>query len=209
MIPNLAIIDPSVTDTLPKKVIACSGFDVISHAIGRYLWSLISLICRIIYSSPFSNKTKSQAPIWTVGSIFLKLIGSVPFIKVPILMVTLAVQKPSDFLGGIFWELIPIQKIKKHVIKWCLLPCWREVVWETAELTFQYLFVSSQIWDLKHGMSYPVSGLVRDFKEEGYPNIPLIPHGMSVILNAPAVFRFTSFADHERHLKGTQIFNVS
>jgi len=35
----------------------------------------------------------------------------------------------------------------------------------------------------------PVSGMVRDFVPAGYPvRRPLIPHGMSVILNAPAVF---------------------
>ena len=46
---------------------------------------------------------------------------------------------------------------------------------------------------LPHGMSYPVSGHVRDFRAPGYPrDHPLVPHGISVILNAPAVFRFTA-----------------
>jgi len=53
---------------------------------------------------------------------------------------------------------------------------------------------------LAHAMSYPVSGMVRDFTADGYPTPhPLVPHGMSVALNAPAVFRFTAPADPERH----------
>ena len=54
---------------------------------------------------------------------------------------------------------------------------------------------------LPHGMSYPVSGMVRDYVPEGYPpDTPIIPHGMSVALNAPAVFRFTAPSNPQRHL---------
>jgi hydroxyacid-oxoacid transhydrogenase len=55
---------------------------------------------------------------------------------------------------------------------------------------------------LPHGMSYPVSGHVRSFRAPGYQvDHPLVPHGVSVILNAPAVFRFTAAADPGRHLQ--------
>ena len=47
---------------------------------------------------------------------------------------------------------------------------------------------------LPHGMSYPVSGHVKTYQRAGIRRAdhPLVPHGMSVILNAPAVFRFTA-----------------
>jgi hydroxyacid-oxoacid transhydrogenase len=59
---------------------------------------------------------------------------------------------------------------------------------------------------LAHGMSYPVSGMVRDYVPEGYPpQHPLIPHGMAVVLNAPAVFRFTAPADPGLHLYAAKL----
>ena len=62
---------------------------------------------------------------------------------------------------------------------------------------------------LPHGMSYPVSGMVRDFRMEGYAvDRPLVPHGISVILNAPAVFRFTASANAERHLQAAEILGA-
>jgi hydroxyacid-oxoacid transhydrogenase len=59
---------------------------------------------------------------------------------------------------------------------------------------------------LIHGMSYPVSGMVRDFVPEGYvTDGPIVPHGMAVVLNAPAVLRFTAQVDPERHLYAAQL----
>ena len=58
---------------------------------------------------------------------------------------------------------------------------------------------------LPHGMSYPVSGGVKTYSAPGYvTDHALVPHGMSVILNAPSVFRFTADANPTRHLQAAE-----
>jgi len=54
---------------------------------------------------------------------------------------------------------------------------------------------------LCHGMSYPVSSQNKSYTAPGYERVghPIIPHGLSVIVNAPAVFQWTAPANPQRH----------
>ncbi len=62
---------------------------------------------------------------------------------------------------------------------------------------------------LPHGMSYPVAGMVRDYMPPGYETgHPLVPHGVAVIVNAPAVFRFTASSSPQRHLEAAAVLGA-
>jgi alcohol dehydrogenase class IV len=53
---------------------------------------------------------------------------------------------------------------------------------------------------LPHAMAYSVAGLIRDYHPAGFPgHEPMCPHGISVIVNAPSVFRTTAEALPARH----------
>ncbi len=63
---------------------------------------------------------------------------------------------------------------------------------------------------LCHGMSYPISGQnPAGFRQTGYEvSAPLIPHGVSVAVTSPTVFRFTAPSNPERHLQAAEAFGV-
>jgi len=58
-------------------------------------------------------------------------------------------------------------------------------------------------------MSYPISSQNPGYMHAGYsiPD-PIIPHGVSVAVTAPAVFRFTAASNPERHLQAAEVFGV-
>ena len=61
---------------------------------------------------------------------------------------------------------------------------------------------------LCHGCSYPIAGMIRDrgYHPEAYASAgkDLVPHGLSVTITAPEVFKFTGEACPDRHLKGAE-----
>lgn len=171
--PVLGIIDPNNTRTLPRLAAACSGLDVLSHA----LESLTALP----YSRRPAPEQLNLRPAYQ---------GANPI---------------SDI-----WAARAIEMVSAHLGRAIEDP-------EDDEARGQMLLAAAFAGigfgnagvHLPHGMSYPVSGMVRDFMPEGYKtDHPLIPHGMSVILNAPAVFRFTAPADPARHLYAARLMGA-
>jgi hydroxyacid-oxoacid transhydrogenase len=63
---------------------------------------------------------------------------------------------------------------------------------------------------IPHACAYPIAGLNRSYRPAGYPgDHPLVPHGQSVIVTAPAAFRFTYEAAAERHHRVAELLTGS
>jgi alcohol dehydrogenase class IV len=59
---------------------------------------------------------------------------------------------------------------------------------------------------IPHACAYPIAGLKHVHQPPGYPaDHPFVPHGHSVIVTAPATFRFTYEAAPERHEHAAQL----
>jgi len=61
---------------------------------------------------------------------------------------------------------------------------------------------------LPHACAYPIAGRVRGYRPPDYPQAePMVPHGESVSLTAPAAFRFTFPSSPERHLHAAALLD--
>ncbi|MBW6493176.1 MAG: iron-containing alcohol dehydrogenase [Burkholderiaceae bacterium] len=55
---------------------------------------------------------------------------------------------------------------------------------------------------IPHAMSYSIATLRHEYIAAGYEDRhPMVPHGIAVVINAPAAFRFTASASPDRHLE--------
>lgn len=60
-----------------------------------------------------------------------------------------------------------------------------------------------------HAIAYPIAGMVKHFTPPDYPcDEPMIPHGLSVVVTAPAVFRWTYPTNPQRHLHAAQLLGA-
>ena len=61
---------------------------------------------------------------------------------------------------------------------------------------------------IPHACSYPIAGLKPEYYAPNYPqDHPLVPHGWSVIVTAPAVFRFIYSSNPERHRRVAKVLS--
>lgn len=171
--PALGIVDPDNTRTLPRMAAACTGFDVLVHALESYT------------NLPFDKREAPENP-----ALRPAYQGSNPI---------------SDV-----WAREAIRIVSRNIIR---------VVEDQGDdgarsrmiiaATFAGIGFGNAGLHLPHGMSYPVSGMVKEYVPEGYPaGNPIVPHGLAVVLNAPAAFRFSGPARPERHLEAAALMGV-
>ena len=61
---------------------------------------------------------------------------------------------------------------------------------------------------LPHANAYPIAGAVKNgYQSEGYPVMPMVPHGQAVSATAPSVFRWTYPGDPVRHLRAAELLS--
>jgi len=171
--PSLGIIDPDNTRTLPPMAAACSGLDVLCHA----LESLTAL--------PYDRRPAPESP-----ELRPAYQGANPISDV---WASRAIQMGAGNLARVLDD--PADDEARGAM--------------LLAATFAGVGFGNAGTHLAHAMSYPVSGMVREYRADGYPaDRPLVPHGMSVVLDAPAVFRFTAPAGPERHLYAAQLMGL-
>jgi hydroxyacid-oxoacid transhydrogenase len=171
--PITGIVDPINTRTLPKMVAACTGFDVLVHALESYT------------ALPYNRR---QAP------------------ENPRLRPTYQGSNPISDI----WAAKAIEIVSRNMLRVIEDPSDDEARSQMMlAATFAGIGFGNAGVHLAHGMSYPISGMVRDYMPDGYNlDHPIIPHGMAVILSTPAVFRFTAPANPERHLEAARLMGM-
>jgi alcohol dehydrogenase class IV len=166
LIPTVALVDPDVARTLPRNVVAATGFDCMSHA-------LESITARL-YPRRLNPAQGIRRPVSQGANPFSDALAAQALRSVGLYLVR-AVDDASD------------TEARTEMMYAAML----------AGIAF-----NAAGCHLPHGLSYAVSGLVKEWHVDGYPEgKTLIPHGMSVVLNNPSVWRHTAFAHPERHLR--------
>jgi len=162
--PAQAIVDPSLSVSLPSQVVASAGLDVICHAAESFL--SLPYTARPAPESPASRPPYQGAnPVADVWSAKALEYGG--------LYLRRAVASDADVEARGFMMLAA----------------------SMAGVGFGSAGVH-----IPHACAYPIAGLRHSYVPPGYPaDHPFVPHGISVIVTAPAAFRFTYSADPARH----------
>ncbi|KAL7500832.1 hypothetical protein ACHAWT_008749 [Skeletonema menzelii] len=169
--PTLGIVDPNNMKSMPSSVAKYSGIDVLCHALESYT------------AVPYTARPSGRPASPILRPAYQ---GSNPISDIWSLH---ALRECSQYLPRIVSD--PAEDVEARA-KMCLAA-------STAGMGFGNAGVH-----LCHGMSYAVASQVKKYWVDDYPKSlnsdvenghGLVPHGLSVVINAPSVFRFTGNLD--------------
>jgi len=156
--PHQAIVDPSLTATLPPDVVASCGLDVVCHAAESFT------------ARPFGARERPATP------------GDRPPYQGATPISDIWAAKALEY-GG--------RHLRAAVAGDAEARGWMMLAASLAGIGFGAAGVH-----IPHACAYPIAGLAHD---------RLIAHGRSVIVTAPASFRFTYEAVPERHRRAAEL----
>jgi hydroxyacid-oxoacid transhydrogenase len=173
--PTLGIVDADNAKTLPRTVIAASGFDAFCHAIESYT-------ALPYWKRPRATPAVNMRPAYQ---------GANPIADV--------------------WCIAALELGAKYLPRFYDDPSDEEARTNMMMAgSFGGSGIASAGTQLCHAASYNISGRIRAYRPDDYPGAePIVPHGISVIMTAPAVFRFTAYTDLERHSRVATILGAA
>ena len=173
MLPDAAVIDPTCCDTLPSKVVASTGFDLLSHALECYTAKAYSQWGAV--AAPNARPLTQGANPWSD-------LAATKALEIAGLYLARAVNAASD------------QEARD------------QLMWGASLAGMAF---GNSGTHLTHALSYGVTHLMSDITTDGYDiKTPFVPHGISVIVTAPATFRYTADASPERHMEAARFLNA-
>lgn len=168
--PNVGIVDPLLTLTLPPEVTSSCGLDALCHAVESFLARE--------YTTRPAPATPADRPVFQ-GATPISDIWAAKTLELGGKYLRRAVQNGQDI---------------------------------EARTQMMYAAMIAGIGfgnagtHIPHACSYPIAGLKHVYQPPGYPtDHPFVPHGHSVIVTAPAAFRFTYPTNPEKHHRAAEL----
>jgi alcohol dehydrogenase class IV len=198
--PVLAVVDPLTTLTVPPHVTASTGLDVLCHALESYTAR---------HYESYARRRPEQRAVYVgsnpVSDAFIE--KALPLLSRSFRRAVLTgndLAARTDMMMAASFAGMGFGNAGVHLPHACAYPIAGLVARPMAKPA---IVSGAQPADASRGDN-PPGPPVRGYRPPDYPQAePMVPHGESVSLTAPAAFRFTFPSDPERHLRAAALLD--